>query len=143
MSDEIDVYNPTPAKPITEVAVGDCIAVRAAQPIGSRDVPFHVLTVERLTATQFITSIGRRFYIKTGAEYGASHYRRAIIVTAAFVDALDRLKQEIQVEREARNWLYSMSQQYGKLQLPAIMAMKAAYESWQAIPKQDAHGAQQ
>ena len=143
MSDEVDVYNPTPAKPITEVAVGDRIAVLAAQPIGSRDVPFHVLTVERLTATQFITNIGRRFYIKTGAEYGASHYRRAIIVTTAFVDALDRLKQEIRVEREARNWLYSMSQQYGNLQLPAIMVMRAAYEAWQATPRQDAHGAQQ
>lgn len=139
MSDEIDVYNPIPAKPITEVAVGDCIAIRSTQSIGTRDVPFYVLTVERLTATQFITEGGRRFYIKTGAECGASHYRRAIIVDAAFVDALDRLKQEILTEREVRSWLYSMSQQYRTLQLSAIMAMKAAYESWQAIPKQADH----
>lgn len=132
MTDKIDVYNPTPAKPTTEVAVGDRIAVRAPQPIGVRGVPFNILTVERLTATQFVTTEERRFYRKNGAEQGASHYRQAIIVDDAFVDALDTFKQEIQVEREARSWLCSISQQYRNLQLPAIMTMKAAYEQWQA-----------
>ena len=130
---KIDVYNPTPAKPITEVAVGDRIAVRSASSTWIRDVPFHILTVERMTATQFVTTTGRRFYRKNGAEHGASHYRRAIIVDDAFATALDKLKQELQAERNARNWLYSMSQQYQKLPVPAIMAMHAAYEQWRAL----------
>lgn len=128
----IDVYNPTPAKPITEVAVGDRIAIRSSSSVGIRDVPFHVLTVERVTATQFVTTTGRRFQRKNGAEHGASHYRRAIIVDDAFAAALDKLKQELQAERNARNWLYNMSQQYQKLPVPAIMTMHAAYEQWQA-----------
>lgn len=132
MTDKIDVYNPTPAKPITEVAVGDRIAVRSSSSTWIRDVPFHILTVERLTTTQFVTTTGRRFQRKNGAEHGSGHYRGAIIVDDAFADALDKLKQELQVERKARHWLYSMSQQYQKLPVPAIMAMHAAYEQWRA-----------
>lgn len=128
----IDVHNPTPAKPITEVAVGDRIAIRSSSSVAIRDVPFHILTVERLTATQFITTTGRRFYRKNGAEYGSGHYHQAVIVDDAFVAALVTFKQELQAERNARNWLYSMSQQYQKLPVPAIMAMHAAYEQWRA-----------
>lgn len=129
---EIDVYNPTPVKPITEVAVGDRIAVRTSGSIGIWDAPFHILTVERLTATQFVTTTGRRFQRKNGAEHGSGHYRGAVIVDDAFTAALDKLKQELQAERNARHWLYSMSQQYQKLPMPAIMAMHAAYEQWWA-----------
>lgn len=131
MTDKIDVYNPTPAKPITEVAVGDRIAIRTSQPGWAQAAPFHILTVERLTATQFVTTTGRRFYRKNGAEHGASHYRRAIIVDEAFVTAFDKFKQELQAERNARTWLYSMSQQYQKLPMTAILAMRTAYEQWQ------------
>lgn len=132
MTDKIDVYNPTPAKPITEVAVGDRVAVRLSSFGMIRDVPFRVLTVERLTATQFVTTTGRRFQRKNGVEHGSGHYHQAVIVADAFVAALVTFKQELQAERNARNWLYSMSQQYQKLPVPAIMAMHTAYEQWRA-----------
>lgn len=130
----IDLSKPQAIKPISEVAVGDRIAVcTKSRRFGGRTVPFSILTVERLTATRFVTNKNRRFRIEDGKEIGNGYtFDRAVIVGDEFVAAIESLDADIQREDKLRGWLYKTGDQYRSLPIEAIAAMRAAYDDWAA-----------
>lgn len=120
---------PQAAKQLSDVAVGDKIAVKGHH---HSDEPFLILTVDKVTASQFSTANGRRFMKSTGKEVASSrpYPDYAIIVDEAYIAALDVYVGEKREERKIRLWLYTMGQEQKKVPLAAIQAMKAAYDGW-------------
>lgn len=116
---------PTPAKPIQQVAVGDKIALRIRR-------TWRVMTVARLTKTQFITSDGGRFRIDNGRPVGGNFFDRAVVVDDAFVEAVRAERARLNEEVELRNWIYNIGVKRDSIPVGTLAAMKVAFEKAQA-----------
>lgn len=121
--------HPKAAKNLSDIGVGDKVAVKAHH---HGDEPFMILTVDKVTASQFSTANGRRFVKSTGKEVASSrpYPDYAIIVDEVYIAALEVYVEEKREERKIRLWLYTMGQEQKKVPLAAIQAMKAAYDGW-------------
>lgn len=120
--------HPKEAKKLSDIAVGDKIAINAHQ---HGDEPYLILTVDKVTASQFSTTNGRRFMKSTGKEVASSRlFTYAIIVDESYIAALDVYVEEKREERKIRMWLCNMGHGQKKIPLAAIKAMKAAYDGW-------------
>lgn len=135
----IDLLRPTAIKPISEVAVGDFVAIpgpRATVAIRGTSAIWHIThTVERLTATQFVTKEGRRFKIHNGFEINPPpgvYNSPALVVSSEYARAMAEFRQERARLATLQRWLAAMGQNAQHCPSGALEAMKTAYDSWVA-----------
>lgn len=132
----MDLNNPKPIKLISDVCVGDSIAVKNTirnSWSGARVTPYLVLVVDRLTAKQFVTKTGRRFNRETGREIGANAYNMpAVVVGYDYCVAMKELAVDIEQEKALRFWATTVGDRARVLPVGALRAMRDAYDNWKA-----------
>ena len=94
---------------------------KVAKSRGNWSRSYDIATVERLTATQITLSNGRKYRRDSGYEIGGAGYARSYLteITPEILSINELVK--------LRSWLDGLSS--SKLELPALRALKAAYDA--------------
>ena len=131
---KIDINKPKDyaVKPINEVRVGDHVAVPVSSISRVGKLRYTMLTVERLTATQFLVKNGtRRFRIADGREIGSGYQiERAVVVGDDYAKEYRMVVDAANKEIEIRLWLLNMGDKHRTISIDAIAAMKASCDEW-------------
>ena len=96
---------------------GDRVALSRTSWSGGK---YDLVTIERLTATQFVLPRGLRARRETGALISAHSVRRIQPITGDVRDAIEFY--------ELKDWLSTLTLRGIKLSLNVLRAMKAAYD---------------
>lgn len=127
------LLQPKSAKPLADIQVGDTVMIASNN--YTRRVHFFVLTVDKVTSTQFSTAFrgkasSRRFKKDTGREIGGSSYKQAFVPTPEFLKLYEDYSKEQGRIEAARSWVCRMGSQGQHIPPELALALKAAHDAW-------------